>query len=115
MANPRIMGLLASDAAPSTDMSSTASTIISSAVAHQETASESRIGVQVRRGNARPEPVGLSRFKNSKKLRDSGTISIRTERKDKKADWTEQKAMTGPKFSVTLWKGRGIEEKSKQV
>lgn len=113
MANKKIMELLNSD----TDLSSAASSIMSSAVAHQETASESRIGLQVRRGSAslRSEPPGLKRFKNTHKSGGSGTVSIRVERKERKTDWIEQQATTGPKFSVTLWKCHGIQGKPKQV
>jgi hypothetical protein len=118
MANTKIMELLISDsdaAASITNLSSTASSIISSAVAHQETASESRIGLQVRRGSTRSEPAGLKRFKNTQKSGGSSTVSIRAERKDRKGDWIEQQATTGPKFSVTLWICHDIHEKPKQV
>jgi hypothetical protein len=115
MANKKIMELLNSD----TDLSSAASSIMSSAVAHQETASESRIGLQVHRGSTslRSEPPGLKRFKNTHKSGSSasGTVSIRVERKERKTDWIEQQATTGPKFSVTLWTCHGIQEKPKQV
>jgi len=111
MANTKIMELLSSN----TNLSSAASSIMSSAIAHQETASESRIGLQVRRGSTRSEPPGLKRFKNAHKSGGSGTVSIRVERKERKADWIEQQATTGPKFSVTLWKCHGIQEKPKQV
>ncbi|KAF8967103.1 kinase-like domain-containing protein [Flammula alnicola] len=115
MANAKIMELLTGDATSVTNISSAANSIISSAVTHQETASESRIGLQVRRGSTRSEPAGLKRFKNTHKSGGSGTLSIRAERKEKKADWIEQQATTGPKFSVTLWKCHGIQEKPKQV
>jgi hypothetical protein len=115
MTNAKIMELLSCGAASS--ISSTASSIISSAVTHQETASESRIGLQVHRGStlARSEPAGLKRFKNIQKSSGSSTVSIRAERKDKKGDWIEQQAISGPKFSVTLWKCHDIQEKPKQV
>lgn len=109
--NTKIRELLSSN----DNLSSAASSIMSSAVVHQETASESRIGLQVRRGSTRLEPPGLKRFKNTHKSAGSGTVSIRVERKERKAEWVEQQATTGPKFSVTLWKSRGIQEKPKQV
>lgn len=109
----KIMELLAGDATrPASFISSAASSILGTAVAHQETASGSRIGLQVRRGTTRSEPVGLARFKN---LPKPGGSSIRVERKEKKTDWIQQKATTGPKFSVTLWKCRGVDAKPKQV
>ena len=115
MANAKIMELLTSDTAYISNLSSATSSIISSAVAHQATASESRIGLQVCQGSTRSEPPGLKRFKNTHKSGGSGTVSIQVEQKEKKADWIEQQATTGPKFSVTLWKCHGIQEKPKQV
>lgn len=115
MSNAKIMGQLMNNAAPISNLSSTASSIISSAVAHQETASESRIGVQVHRGSTRLEPAGLTRFKNLQKSGGNKTVSIRGERKEKKVDWIEQQSAIGPKFSITLWKSHGAEEKPKQV
>ncbi|KAF8805081.1 hypothetical protein BYT27DRAFT_7258664 [Phlegmacium glaucopus] len=120
MENLRIMELLTSDGTVSgaglpgvfSNLSSTANSILSTAVAHQETASESRIGVQVRRGSTKSEPAGLACFKN---LQKSGGGSILAEQKDKKTDWVQQQLMTGPKFSITLWKCWGIEEKPKQL
>ena len=91
-------------------LSSTTTSVLAEAVSHQESASDSRLGVQVRRGPHKPEPTGLPRFKNLSK-----SSSILAERKGKKADWVEQQSMKGPKFSITLWKSRGVEDKPKLV
>jgi hypothetical protein len=111
MANAKIMELLSSNI----NLSSAASSIMSSAIAHQETASKYQIGLQVRQGSMRLEPPELKRFKNTHKSGGSGTVSIRVKRKERKADWIEQQATMGPKFSVTLWKCHSIQEKPKQV
>lgn len=99
------------------NLSSSANSILGIAVAHQESASESRIGVQVRKGSTKPNTGGLPRFKALQKPETStkrGT-SILAERREKKADWTQQQSITGPKFVVMLWKSPGVEEKPKQV
>ena len=97
----------------SESLSSTASSILATAVAHQENASESRIGVQVNKGISQSKLTGLQRFKAITKSGGSG--SILAERKAKKADWVQQQSTTGPKFSITLWKSRGVEDKPKLV
>lgn len=116
--NPRILELLNNQTSSSSStlgvvegLSPTANSILASAVIHQENASTSRIGVQVRKG------AGLPRFKGLSSLKSVGgdTFSITAERKAKKADWVQQQSTIGPKFSIALWKSRGIEDKPKQV
>ena len=119
MGNSQILGLLSdADASSGTvdKLSTVANSILTSAVAHQENASESRIGVQVRKGSTKSDAAsGLPRFKNLAKSVGSGTVSITAERKNKKTDWFQQQLTKGPKFSITLWKSLGIEAKPKQV
>ena len=119
MGNSRILELL-NDASSSPctvdNLSTLANSILASAVTHQENASESRIGVQVRKGSTKSDAAsGLPRFKNLAKSAGGGTVSIAAERKIKKADWYQQQSTKGPKFSITLWKSLGVEGKPKQV
>jgi hypothetical protein len=128
MSNSRILDLIttasgasatAGDGPPGVidNLSSTTSSILGTAVAYQESASTSRIGVQVHKGSTKSEAGGLARFKNLRKSEGSSTrpTSILAERRNKKAEWVQQQSITGPKFSVTLWKCRGVEAKPKQV
>lgn len=117
MANPRILELLNND--PTSDsgrtvanLSSTTNSILEATVSHQESTSGSRIGVQVRKGSMKPDTGGLSRFKG---LQKSAGVSILAERKAKKIDWIQQQSTTGPKFAITLWRSRGVEDKPRQV
>ena len=95
-------------------LSSTSSSILATAVTHQENVSESRIGVQVNKGTSQSKLTGLQCFKAITKAGGSSG-SILAERKAKKADWVQQHSVTGPKFSITLWKSRGIKDKPKLV
>ena len=117
MGNSRILELL-NDAGSSSgivdNLSPVANSILASAVTHQENASESRIGVQVRKGSTKSDAAGLPRFKNLAKSFGTNAVNITTERKNKKADWSQQQLTKGPKFSITLWKSRGV-EKPKQA
>ena len=121
MSNLKILDLLVTTSAipghrgAVNNLSSTMSSILGTAVDYQESVSESRIGVQVHRGSMKSDDGGLARFKNLQKSGGSGTTSILAERRNKKADWVQQQSTIGPKFSVTLWKCRGVEEKPKQV
>ena len=122
--NPRILELISHDTGSSTSsgvethgLSPIANSILGGAVTHQQNASESRIGVQVRKGLgvAKSDGAGLPRFKGLSKPGGSGSVSIIAERKSKKTDWLQQQSASGPKFSITLWKSRGVEDKLKQV
>jgi hypothetical protein len=120
MGNPKILDLLINAGASDStsivgNISPTANSILASAVIHQENASESRIGVQVRKGVAKPETAGLPRFKSLSKSAVSGAVSITAERKMKKTDWVQQQSTMGPKFSIALWKSQGVQDKPKQV
>jgi hypothetical protein len=96
------------------NLSSTTTSVLAAAVSHQEFASDFRLGVQIHRGSRKPqaEPAGLARFKN---LSKSKSTSHLVERKQKKGDWVDQQMVKGPKFSITLWKTRGVEDKPKPV
>ncbi len=126
MANTRILELISSQ--PESDMgsglqipppgaaenlSSTAHSILGSAVAHQENASESRIGLQVRKGSTKSfTNGGLTRFKNLQRSDTSAKGgSILAERKEKKTDWLKQQATSGPKIFAILYISRSVEDK----
>ena len=121
MTNPRILELLnndpTSDAGTVANLSSTTNSILEATVSHQESASGSRIRVQVCRGSVKPDAGGLPRFKGLQKSAGNGPvgISILAERKAKKIDWIQQQSTTSPKFVVTLWRSWGVEDKPRQV
>ena len=76
--NSRILELISHDSSSSTlsvveSLSPIASSILASAVTHQETASESRIGVQVCKGATKSDGAGLPCFKGLSKLVGNGT------------------------------------------
>jgi hypothetical protein len=94
------------------NLSSTTTSVLAAAVSHQEFASDSRLGIQNHQGNRKPEPAGLARLKNLSKSKSTSHLA---ERRQKKGDWVDQQTVKGPKFSITLWKSRGVEDKPKLV
>ena len=94
------------------NLSSTTTSVLVAAVSHQKFASDSRLGVQIHQGSRKPEPAGLARLKNISKSKSTSHLA---ERRQKKSDWVDQQAVKGPKFSITLWKTRGVEDKPKPV
>lgn len=110
--NSRILELISHNNSTGSDalsvversLSPVTNSILANVVTHQENASESRIGVQVRKGATKSDGAGLPCFKGLSKMVGSSAVSITAERKLKKSDWLQQQSTSGPKFLIALWK-----------